>query len=164
MSVIIILGAAVWPDGPSPTLQKRTLHAISLWKTAPDSLIIPCGGVGKHPPSEASVMADLLQAKGVPLAAIHAEDQSTSTYENLRNASLIMNDLNLQDCTIVTNGYHGPRAKLVAMSLGLNARISASDKSDALDLTHIRMTFRELAAIPAYAVQLIWWRWRDRKG
>lgn len=162
MTAIVILGAAVWPDGPSPTLLRRTRHAAALWHENQNSIVIPCGGLGKHGPTEAQVMLDILVAEGVSPSMIEQEDQSSTTYENLRNAAAILNTRNIQDITIVTNGYHGPRAKLVAWTLGLHAKISAPDITGAHKPTHYRMAIREMIALPAYAIKLIWWRWRDR--
>lgn len=162
MKAIVILGAAVWPDGPSPTLMRRTKHAADLWAETPDAVVVPCGGLGKHPPTEASVMTDILMAQGVPEQAILPEDKSTSTYENLRNAAMILKPRGISTVTVVTNGYHGPRARLVARTVGLRTKISAPDTSDAPWPQHYRMVIREVFAIPAYAIRLIWWRWRDR--
>jgi uncharacterized SAM-binding protein YcdF (DUF218 family) len=160
---IVILGAAVWPNGPSPTLQRRTAHAAMLWHTDPTQIIIPCGGLGLHPPNEAAVMQTLLIEAGVRRDVIHAEDQSTSTYENLRNAKVILRTQSIHNFMIVTNGYHGPRAKMVAYALGLRPLLSAPDTAGAHKPTHLRMILREIPALPAYAIRLIWWRWRDRK-
>jgi uncharacterized SAM-binding protein YcdF (DUF218 family) len=162
MRAIVILGAAVWPDGPSPTLRRRTLHAAALWHADQTQIIVPCGGLGQHPPTEADAMRDLLLDANVSPHVIHCDDQSTSTYENLRNASVILNDLSIREVTIVTNGYHGPRATMVARAIGLRPQLSAPDATDAHRPTHYRMILREIPAFPAYAIRLIWWRWRDR--
>jgi uncharacterized SAM-binding protein YcdF (DUF218 family) len=108
-------------------------------------------------------MYDILVAEGVSPTMIVQEDQSSTTYENLRNAAAILSTRNIQDITIVTNGYHGPRAKLVARAFGLRPKLSAPDNTDAHKPTHYRMVIRELIALPAYAITLNWWRWRDRE-
>ncbi|MCK0121762.1 YdcF family protein [Loktanella sp. F6476L] len=162
MSAIVILGAAVWPDGPSPTLRRRTLHAASLWQQNPAQIIVACGGLGKNAPTEATVMRDLLINAKVPTDVIHCDYQSTSTYENLRNAAQILKPFGIRNITIVTNGYHGPRSKLVARAVGLKPQVSAPDITGAHMPSHYRMVARELPAIPAYAARLLWWRFRDR--
>ena len=88
MKAIVILGAAVWADGPSPTLQRRTGKALALWQRDPSQHLIPCGGLGQHPPTEAEAMRALLMDHGVPATHILSEDQSTNTYENIANAAL----------------------------------------------------------------------------
>ncbi|MBB5723160.1 uncharacterized SAM-binding protein YcdF (DUF218 family) [Loktanella ponticola] len=162
MKAIVILGASVWPDGPSPTLERRTLHAASLWHQNPTHIVVPCGGLGQNPPTEAAVMQRILIDAGVPHKMIHPEDQSKSTYENLRNAALILREHGIRDITIVTNGYHGPRSKMVARAVGLRPTLGTLDASDVHKPTHYRMVLREIPALPAYAMRLIWWRWRDR--
>ena len=162
MTAIVILGAAVWPDGPSPTLLRRTKHAAALWHKNQAGIVIPCGGLGKNGPTEAQVMFDILVAEGVTSTMINLEDLSSSTYENLRNAKTILSATDIQDITIVTSRYHGQRAKMVARTLGLNATLSAPDDTGAHKPTHYRMIIREFIALPVYAIKLIWWHWRDR--
>ena len=162
MTAIVILGAAVWPDGPSPTLLRRTKHAAALWHKNQANIVIPCGGLGKNSPTEAQAMFDILVAEGVTPSLVNLEDKSSTTYENLRNANAILSVHNIQDITIVTNRYHGPRVKLVARTFGLRATLSAPDETGAHKPTHYKMIIREFVAFPIYAIKLIWWHWRDR--
>lgn len=118
MHTILILGAAVWPEGPSPTLRRRTLHAARLWHAQPDAALIPCGGLGQHPPTEAAAMRDLLLGAGIAADAITLEDQSTTTFENIRNAARLITG---RSVTIVTDPYHASRALMVARHFGLDA-------------------------------------------
>jgi vancomycin permeability regulator SanA len=44
--VIVVLGAAVWPGGqPSPTLQRRTLHAVDLLQRGYATYLLVTGGL-----------------------------------------------------------------------------------------------------------------------
>ncbi len=147
MDAILILGAAVWPNGPSPTLKRRTTHAARLWHAGRAPLIIPCGGLGAHAPTEAAAMQAILEAENVPADAIICEDQSTTTLENIRNAKRLLPGRRV---IIVTDRYHGPRALMVARHLRLTAEI------DAPQMPHIplRQHLREILARPAYALKL----------
>ncbi|MGH3146930.1 MAG: ElyC/SanA/YdcF family protein, partial [Rubrobacter sp.] len=59
--VAVVLGAQVLRSGrPSPTLEARTRHAGELYAAGGVDLLIPTGGEGEHPPSEADVMATIL--------------------------------------------------------------------------------------------------------
>lgn len=147
MDAMLILGAAVWLDGPSPTLRRRTAHAAMLWHQGAAPLIIPCGGIGQHPPSEAAAMADLLLADGVPEHAIRLEDQSTTTLENIRNARALFDG---RDVLIITDRYHARRAAMVARHFHLRPQLSCPD------LPHIALQqhLREALARPAYALRL----------
>ena len=147
MDAILILGAAVWPDGPSPTLQRRTLHAAALWHQQVAPVVIPCGGLGVHAPTEAATMRTILLAEGVPDHAIQLEDQSTTTFENLRNGAALMPGKRVM---IVTDRYHARRAALVARYLGLEAHVS----SPHLAKVPLRQNVPEALALVAYAIRL----------
>lgn len=147
MDAILILGAAVWANGPSPTLRRRTLHAAGLWHAGQAPAIIPCGGQRDHPPTEAAAMHALLVENGVDGAQIHCDDQSTNTLENIRNARRLMS---LHDVIIVTDAYHAKRAAMVARHFGLNASLSCPPPTR----SHLRQHLREMIALPAYAWKL----------
>lgn len=119
----MVLGAAVWAGGrPSPTLARRARHAAALYRAGRLDVIIGCGGLGDHPPTEASLIAALCRAEGVPDAALVEEGTSTSTRENLTNALPLLAELQPDAVIIVTDPYHAPRARLIAHQLGLNVR------------------------------------------
>lgn len=120
--VALVLGAAVWPDGrPSPTLARRARHAAGLYRAGQIDAIIGCGGLGRHPPTEARAITTLCSAEGVPETALFEEGTSTRTRENLRNALPLLAGMGAQCVVIVTDPYHAPRARLIAHQLGLRA-------------------------------------------
>ncbi|PJE28983.1 DUF218 domain-containing protein [Pseudooceanicola antarcticus] len=122
----IVLGAAVRPDGTaSPQLRRRTLHGAKLYHAGEVSRLALCGGVGRYGASEASVMADILRAEGVPEAALILEERSTDTITNISNALALCPDM--KEVVIVTAPYHAPRARLIARHLGLRARSSCPE-------------------------------------
>ncbi|WP_334193511.1 YdcF family protein [Pararhodobacter sp.] len=124
LPVALVLGAAVWPGGePSPTLARRTAHAVALYRTGLVGRIMGCGGLGRHPPTEASLIARLCREAGVPDDRILEEDRSTSTRENLINAKALLPDA--APVVIVTDPYHAPRARLIAWQIGLKATTSS---------------------------------------
>lgn len=125
MTAIVILGAAVWEDGPSPTLTRRTLHGAKLFREGRGAVVIVCGGLGRFPPTEAEAMALVLKGAGVPEDAIKLEDTSVNTVENIRNALPILRDLGEDDVLIVSDAYHLPRARLIARREGLRVAVSA---------------------------------------
>jgi len=121
--IALVLGAAVWAGGrPSPTLTRRARHAAGLYRAGRTDLIICCGGLGDHAPTEARVIADLCRAEGVPDVALAEEGASTTTRENLINALPLLTRLNPGAIIIVTDPYHAPRARLIARQLGLNTQ------------------------------------------
>jgi uncharacterized SAM-binding protein YcdF (DUF218 family) len=156
----LILGAAVWSDGrPSPTLRRRTLHAAALWRRGEVAHLIGCGGPGLHPPTEAEAIRALLLEEGIPPGAIHLEDRSTSTHENILFALPILERLGSPPVVIVTDLTHAPRARLIARGLGLRAASSSPSLRGARWRTTARQALREL---PATALAL--WRLRRRRS
>ena len=117
--VIIVLGAAVWPDGPSPALQARVWHARELYLEGRAPYMIVAGGMGLYPPTEAEVMSALATAWNVPKSRIILEDKSTNTRENLTFTARIMQQRGWQTALLVTDGYHMRRAAAMAQDLGI---------------------------------------------
>ncbi|MFT5743660.1 MAG: uncharacterized SAM-binding protein YcdF (DUF218 family) [Paracoccaceae bacterium] len=151
MKTGLILGAAVWATGPSPTLRRRTMRAAQLFHDGAVADLICCGGLGKHPPTEAAMMRGILIDAGVPSHAITIEDLSTTTAENIAFALPL---LETRHVVIVTDWYHGPRARLVARRLGLSARSVAPSLRGAKPLAQIKATLREIPAYIAYVLRL----------
>lgn len=147
MTTGVILGAAVWANGPSPTLLRRTRHGAALFHEGRISRIIVCGGLGKHPPTEAEAMANILRNHGVPDSAIFLEGTSTTTKENITNA---MPMLDGSQIIIITDWYHAPRARLIARRAGLSVRTSSPSLRGARMWPQIKATLREIVAYLAY--------------
>ncbi|MBF9045302.1 YdcF family protein [Rhodobacterales bacterium HKCCE4037] len=156
MTAIVILGAAVWEGGPSPTLRRRTLHGARLYHSGAGDVVICCGGMGKYPPTEAEAMAAMLREAGVPDSAIRLEDASTNTRENIRFTLPILRDLGAEKVVIVSDAYHLPRAGLIARRLGLKASTSAPPLNDARLWPQVKGWLREG---PGYLATLVaFWR------
>ncbi len=151
--VLIILGCAVWPDEqPSPALLRRTRKAAQLWHQGGYDLIIPSGGVGKHPPAEAEVMRRILVDLDVPDDVIRIENRSTSTRTNARNSLALLSEST--QITVVTDGYHRPRAWVTFRQEGAKARtISADDcQPPPTQPLRLKQTLREGLALPWYVL------------
>lgn len=155
----LVLGAAVWSGGePSPTLRRRALHAAGLWHRGEVGWLVACGGLGRHPPSEAEAIRRVLVAAGVPPAAIRLEDRSRSTHENLLLARPILDALHVTEAAIVTDATHAPRARLIARGLGITATSSSPPLAGGRWRTTLRQALRE---VPATALAL--WRLRGAR-
>lgn len=149
VTVGLVLGAAVWADGPSPTLRRRSLHGARLFHQNAAQYLIGCGGLGRCSPTEAAAIHALLMAQGVPQDRIRLEDQSTNTYENIRFSLPVLGLLGTKDVLIVTDWYHAPRARLIARRLGLSATSSSPPLTGANLRQQIKSALRE---IPAYVL------------
>lgn len=154
--VIIVLGAAVWPnEQPSPPLARRVTKAVELYKHGVAGHIIMSGGRGKHPPAEAVVMQRLAVNMGVPPDAIILEDSSSSTFDNARHCVAIMKQHHWKDALVVSDSYHILRSVFVFRALGRQARGVASEgRGDTATGKWIFYHLREVAAILWYGVRL----------
>jgi uncharacterized SAM-binding protein YcdF (DUF218 family) len=156
LAIGIILGAAVWREGPSPTLRRRTLHAAALYQSGHITSLVLCGGVGQHPPSEAAAMRDILLGAGVPMDAMVLEEHSTTTGENIRFARDLIHetDVAIIEVVIITDWYHAPRAKLIARRAGLRVTSSSPSLRGAKFWPQTKLALREIPAYIAYAIRL----------
>ncbi|SLN51468.1 YdcF family protein [Roseisalinus antarcticus] len=152
MRIILLLGAAVWADGPSPTLRRRTEHAARLYHAGRAEVIVACGGAGATGDTEAATAARLLRELGVPEKAIRLEDTSRTTWENIAHALPICRDIGATDILLVSDRYHLPRARLAAWRLGVHARGNGPGWDGTARRHRLSMILRELPALVKYAL------------
>lgn len=152
----------MWPTGPSPAMKRRVQHAVEVWRNAPDSWIIPCGGTGLHGQSEGQEMQRLLIENGVNKSSIIPECHSTSTYENIKFSLPIIRLLNAQSATIVTDDFHAKRALQVAIHFKLDATVSAAPTNEAPAKTKAKAVIRESLARQVYRAKLLRQKSKDR--
>jgi uncharacterized SAM-binding protein YcdF (DUF218 family) len=114
--------------------------------------IVATGGIGKHPPSEAEAVRDILVERGVPESAVILEARSHSTFENIAFAADLLPQGS--DVVLVSDAWHLPRARLVARRLGLRATAAAPSLRGARAWFTARATLREIAAFAAYLLRL----------
>lgn len=119
MEYLIVLGARVDPDGPSPALNRRLNAVMACIDNHPDAVIIASGGQGRDEPmSEAQCIRDELVKRGVDESRIVLEDKSTATIENIQYSMALMDSPDAE-VGIVTNNYHVYRATRLARKAGL---------------------------------------------
>lgn len=119
MDYLIVLGASVYQDGPSPALTRRLNAVMAVLDDHPDAIIIASGGQGKNEPvSEAQCIRDELVKRGVDEGRIWLEDKSTDTRENIENCKAMIGDPGAA-VAIVTNNYHVWRSLRLAKKAGL---------------------------------------------
>lgn len=115
---IIVLGAGIWGDKPSPMLEDRLLQAIDLYKKGVASKIIMSGDHGKAEYDEVNVMKKFAIEKGIPSEDIFMDHAGFSSYESIYRAKDIFE---AKKVVVVTQEYHLYRALYIANSLGLEA-------------------------------------------
>lgn len=141
---IIVLGAQVWGNEPSPALRERCDWAFDLYQQGFAPRLILSGAHGAGNISEAEAMKRYLMRKGVPESALLLEEQSDSTRANLVFSKQIMEREGLRTAILVTHRFHQKRAQLLASELGIEASgYGAGSKA----LFEPFWTAREVAAI-----------------
>lgn len=138
---ILILGAGIWGDKPSPMLQDRLDEGIKLYKEGIASKIIMSGDHGREEYDEVNIMKEYAIEQGVPSEDIFMDHAGFSTYESLYRAKKIFDADNI---VIVTQEYHLYRTLYIADKLDLNAYDVNSDPRK-----YSGQTFRELRKILA---------------
>jgi uncharacterized SAM-binding protein YcdF (DUF218 family) len=87
-----------------------------------EPLFIPTGAVGRHGPSEASVMAALLQARGIPPGRILLEQTGTDTLSSARALSALLRSHRIRAPVFAASSlYHLPRCLLLLRLTGTQA-------------------------------------------
>ncbi len=163
--VVIIFGAGVRPDGtPSPTLARRVAAAIRFGEHLSSSpLYLPTGGIGRHGPPEASVMAALLRDAGVPDRRIRPEDTARDTLASVR---LCVAMLRGHDGAVfaATSAYHLPRCLLLLRLAGVPARPvpPPAEPASRRPSRRWRWRLREVPALPWDVLLLLWGRLVDK--
>lgn len=117
----IICGYFANPDGtPSAFMKSRVEKAVELWKTGKIKYLLMSGGAVRNEFVEASVMKKYAIDLGVPEDVILLESGAVSTYHNMLYAKEIMKDYGLEDCVVVTNGWHLRKANHYAKKFKLD--------------------------------------------
>ena len=118
LDYLIVLGAQVYKNGPSPVLKFRLDKAYEYLSANPETRCIVTGGQGSNEPfTEASCMADYLVKRGIDSGRIILEDKSTTTAQNLTNSmKLISADNTTNTIGILTNDFHMFRAMQIAQA------------------------------------------------
>lgn len=121
---ILVLGAGVWGDKPSPMLEDRLLEGIKLYEEGVSPKIMMTGDNGTNGYDEVNVMKNYAKEKGVPSEDIFMDHAGFSTYESVYRAKAIFE---VKRVVIVTQEYHLHRALYIANQLGLEAYGVPSD-------------------------------------
>jgi len=115
---ILILGAGIWGDRPSPMLQDRLDEGIKLYNEGIAPKIIMSGDHGREGYDEVNIMKEYAIEKGVPSEDIFMDHAGFSTYESIYRAKEIFD---VDNVLIVTQEYHIYRALYIANKLNVNA-------------------------------------------
>ncbi len=138
---ILVLGAGIRGNSPTPMLEDRLLQGISLYENNISSKIIMSGDHGTKEYDEVNVMKKFAIDKNVSSEDIFMDHAGFSTYDSVYRAKEIFK---ANKIVIVTQKYHIYRALYIAKQLGLEAYGVNSDPR-----TYAGQAFRELREILA---------------
>lgn len=103
----------------------RTDEAINLYKNDwADKLMFSGAAADKSGPSNAEVMREIAESRGVDLADIITEELSETTAENASNTAKLIHERGYKSIILVTSAYHQRRTSIeFSKALGSGVRI-----------------------------------------
>ncbi|MEG3175484.1 YdcF family protein [Sphingomonas sp. RB3P16] len=161
-TLVVIFGAAVRPDGSaSPALARRVGYAAAFAQGDPSVDLFLSGGIGAHPPSEARVMADMLEG-AVSAERLILDEASGDTLQTVQAAASYARAHGYAKVQTSTDAYHQPRVRMLFRFMGFGTRpvrmVARGPKR-----LQAKMWAREFAAIPYDAVAGLNAVWRARR-
>lgn len=115
---ILVLGAGVRNNQPSPMLNDRLETAIQLYQQGKAPKMIMSGDHGREDYNEVGVMKEFAINAGVPSDDIFMDHAGFSTYESIYRAKEVFQ---AKKIIIVTQDYHLYRALYIANQLNIEA-------------------------------------------
>ncbi|MFC6013020.1 YdcF family protein [Nocardia lasii] len=110
-TAIVVLGYGLLPDGTMrPELGNRLHAALIQAFMSPASPVIVTGGNPRNGITEAQVMADWLNVRGIARDRLHAETEAGSTVQNAAFSARMMAALGVTKAVLITSADHMRRA------------------------------------------------------
>lgn len=143
---IIILGAAIQGNLPTPVFAERIRHGVNLYHEGLAPKVIFTGGFGEGQNySESHVGAMFAGKLGVPTTDILIEERSHSTLQNFEEALEIMEQNSLNSAIVVSDPLHMKRAMRIAKDIGIESVSSPTPTSRYRSLkTQLGFLMREI--------------------
>ena len=119
LDAIVVLGAPLRDDQPTPPLAERIEAAAALYHAGGAPRVVATGGITRGASrSEAAAIADALRARGIPDVLV--EDRSQTTTDN---AVFTARMIGACSVWIVTQPFHGRRAARLFRRAGFDAHV-----------------------------------------
>lgn len=159
---IVVLGRRLDADGnPTPALLARVTEGVHEYERGVASRLILTGGVTRPPfGDEATVMARVAEAQGVPSSAIFREPAAMDTIENACYSVRVMKAHGWNSAEIVTTPGHLPRAGIIFSRMPIEWRMHAAPLLEQVSApARVWGTSEELLKTVRY---LLYARWTER--
>jgi vancomycin permeability regulator SanA len=149
--VTLVFGAGILSNRqPTPYLQHRIETAAKLYQAHRTDILLMSGDNSVVNHNEPLVMRDYAIKLGVPAKAIVVDDAGFNTYDSCYRAHALFG---LHDATLVSQGYHLPRAMVTCRGLGIaNTGVIAVHPSRDYTVSYL---LRELFSTDKMIFQLI---------
>jgi vancomycin permeability regulator SanA len=143
----IVFGAGVLPDRtPTEYLKHRIETAVDVYKSGHVKRLMMSGDNRTSHYNEPVVMKDYAITLGVSPADIDMDYAGYSTYDTCHRAHAVFK---ITSATVVTQGYHLPRAVMTCKDIGIDT-IGVAAKSTGRDWTVNYLVREHAATIKAY--------------
>ncbi|WP_028647522.1 vancomycin high temperature exclusion protein [Nocardiopsis sp. CNT312] len=116
--VAVVLGAAAWPEGPSPLLARRLDLAVRLYDERRVDAVIVSGDNREVSCRETDTMTRYLVARGVPAHRVRADPHGYRTWDTCVRVRELFG---VDAATMVTQAFHLPRTVALARAAGIDA-------------------------------------------
>ena len=143
---IVVLGAAQYDGQPSPALQARLDHAVTLYADGVADVVWVTGG--RQPGdrfSEASASSRYLIRNGVADTDVKLETNGESSYESLAAVARYLRDDADHDVLLVSDPWHAYRIAAIAREVGLRPKVSPASPAEWSRAGLSRLTHETLA-------------------
>ena len=116
---VIVLGCAVWSNGPSPMLADRLRTAAAVYKTGCADYVLVSGD-SEHPEDydETGAMKAFLIEEGVPEEDIKCDPLGLSTYETAMRSAYLFD---IDSAVVVTTEFHVARSVYDCRAFGIES-------------------------------------------
>lgn len=127
----IVCGYPANDDGsPSDIMKRRVEKAAELFHKKKVKYLLLSGAAVHNQYEEADVMREYAESLGIPAECILMENRAVSTYHNMMYAKEIMEMNGINDCVVVTNGWHLRKADHYARKFHLDYIMCKADNPD----------------------------------
>ncbi|SIO90908.1 hypothetical protein BQ8420_29065 [Nocardiopsis sp. JB363] len=123
--VAVVLGAAAWPEGPSPLLARRLDLAVDLIREGKVDGVLVSGDNRDVSRRETDTMTRYLVEHGVPADRIEADPHGYRTWDTCVR---VKEYYGVDAATMVTQSFHLPRTIALARAAGIDA-VGVGDSS-----------------------------------